>query len=309
MASYTLKLENDRLMEVSEFVEFCHANQGRSVTVRVNNEGHCLDFCGVYRILDLFEFESVEILTCNAVESHPRYTILNQGWHNWLARIGDFDFEFDRSWSGSKRFGIVYGRPSAPRLGIALHLLQHHRDQTTLITQFNFSSEDARRLVDISRLFEWDPEKILHVDTLTMDPRYRYEKGRYEQANNLSHAYREFLIDIVSEPTCHGRAFYPTEKIVRAMLCRRPFIVMASQNYLAYLRQIGFQTFNELWDEDYDGVDSNLRYRKILELIDCLGTMTDLEITNMYKKMHAILQHNFNVLTDQTYRRTVTVIT
>jgi len=37
--------------------------------------------------------------------------------------------------------------------------------------------------------------------------------------------------------------------------------------------------------------------------------LSDAEIANMYMKMQDVLQHNFNMLVDQTYLRTVTAIT
>jgi hypothetical protein len=51
-------------------------------------------------------------------------------------------------------------------------------------------------------------------------------------------------------------------------MCHRPFIVMGSKNFLIYLRQMGFKTFYEFWNEDYDGYEGKEKYLQILKLID-----------------------------------------
>lgn len=312
MASYTLKLENDRLMEISEFVEFCQTNQGQSITIQVNNEGHCLDFCGVYRILDLFEFESVKILTCNAIESHFKYRIENKNWFLWLQHHYDLDSKKDYPWNYKKIFGCFFQRPSAPRLGIAAHLCAYHKKRSLIVSKFSFQHEDLRKQFDLERLFTWHPRSLENLllfqkdlDSATQDPvdhvPFTATPDWVNTAMNLSDHYKDIMIDVVSEPSCSGRAFYPTEKIARAMLCRRPFIVMANRNYLAYLRQIGFKTFNDFWNEDYDGVDQNLRYLKISDLIDDISNLGHDTLEKMYHDMAPMLEHNYNVLIDKSF--------
>jgi hypothetical protein len=293
---FELSLENDRWLNPLEFMEFCVSHQHQAITVKVINEGHCLRHCGVYQVLDLFEFDSVTIDTYNSLEISDRYRVVNRDWPLWLINTENFDYDFDYTWNQSRLFGCVYGRPSAPRLGIAGHLARHHDDKSFLRVKFTTDHEDDRKLFDITRLFSWDPAAVENIKLL-LEQRYQaqdhYRRGHYDQSNTLSHHYVNFLIDIVAEPVCQGTSFYPTEKLSRAMLCRRPFIAMASKNYLTYLRQMGFQTFNDYWDEYYDGFDSNLRYERILCLIDHLASMTKQDWIDMYQSMQRVLDHNF----------------
>jgi len=299
-----LKLENDLLLETSEFVKFCVAHQQQHIVLRVNNEAHCLTYCGVYDILDQFDFASVTIITANALEQHPQYKIEKKVWTHWLQNIKTFDFNYDYAWNEQKLFGCFYGRPSAPRLGIATHLAQHHSSRSLIRTKFDFEREESRKLFDLQRLFAWQPEIINHLHLLNnqqyIGDQY-YDRGHYDQANTLSHMYKHFLIDIVAEPVCEGQSFYPTEKVVRAMLCKRPFIVMASQNYLEYLRQMGFHTFFEFWNEEYDAYDAKNRYMKILDLIDHLAKKTHAEMVDLYYAMTFQLEHNYKLIVSQSY--------
>jgi len=304
---YELKLENDTLLQIPEFVKFCVDHQHKNIIVQVNNEGHCLRHCKVYDILDMFQFSSVELQTWNILENHNVYNINTNNWNWWLKNFKKFDFKFDYSWTGKKLFGCFYGRPSAPRLGIAAHLVKYHSENSIIKTKFDFSTEDSRKLFDLQKLFSWNPNAIEYVNKFqkTKYSSEDYIRGQWKTDNPLSYLYKDLLIDIISEPTCHGITFYPTEKIVRAMLCKRPFIAMCSKNYLIYLRQMGFKTFYEFWSEDYDGYSGKEKYFHILELIDRVAKMPHNDLIVMYKEMQKILEHNRNLIITQTYKKTV----
>jgi len=300
---YEVALENDTLLKIPEFVNFCVKNAHNDIELDIINEGHCLQFCGVYDILEMFSFKSVTINTWNILESHPQYIINTSMWDCWLTRLKNFDFNYDYTWDKTKLFGCFYGRPSAPRLGIAGHLSKYHADKSIIKTKFDFSTEDTRKLFDLQRLFSWDSSAIDVVNEFqnTQYSTETYVKGHWSTNNPLSYLYKHFLIDLISEPTCQGNAFYPTEKVVRAMLCSRPFIAMCSKNYLIYLRQMGFKTFYDYWDEDYDGYNGKEKYFRILKLIDHIASLSFNELSEMYNDMQGILEHNQKLITTQTY--------
>jgi hypothetical protein len=308
IACYELKLENDRLYKISEFVEFCVRNQGQDIQLIVNNEGHCLRNSKVYDILDLFKFKSVDIITCNILEEHNSYNIQNSNWDYWLTNIEDFDYSYDYNWNYRHIFGVVYGRPSAARLGIAGHLVKYHDDLSTIQTKFDFLYADSRSLFDLHRLYMWDVNALEYVKILNNNKYFsseEYIKGKYFQKNKLSHLYKNFLIDIIVEPVNEGISFYPTEKLTRAILCKRPFIVMASNNYLDYLHQMGFYSFNEFWDEDYDGYSAADRYLKILDLIDKISSWPQSKLIDLYYSMTYQLDHNYNLIVNKLYNASI----
>ena len=83
---------------------------------------------------------------------------------------------------------------------------------------------------------------------------------------------------------------------------------MGSKNYLAYLRQMGFRTFTDFWDESYDGYEGKDRYFKILKLIDTLATKSLQELEYMYLSMQFTLDHNYQLLMEQSYKKHVNEI-
>jgi hypothetical protein len=92
------------------------------------------------------------------------------------------------------------------------------------------------------------------------------------------------------------------------MLLKKPMIVMGSQDFLGYLRQMGFKTFNDFWDEDYDGYAEHNRYQKILDLTDQIAQYSKDVLEDMYRKMQPVLDHNYNLLMSRSYNTAITKI-
>ena len=80
---------------------------------------------------------------------------------------------------------------------------------------------------------------------------------------------------------------------------------MGSKNYLDYLHQMGFRTFSDFWSEEYDGYEGQERYIRILKLIDQLAQIPINKLEQMYWDMQYTLDHNYNLLLTQTYKREI----
>ena len=309
MIEYTLELENDVLLNLIPFIEFLRRNENSDIRIIVNQESHDLRSSGVYDILELFNFKSVTIVTSNAVEQHPRYSIINTNWSYWLTRTQLYDFNNDYEWNQRKIFGCFYGRASAPRLGIASYLVDKYDDLSLVKVQFNNESEDDRKKFELTKIFSWDSTRLKALANFLENKHkyqsdhaaYNYTDGEYNYASNLNLYYKDIFVDIISEAVVRGHTFYPTEKFARAVLCKKSFIVMSSMYYLRYLTQLGFKTFNQFWNEDYDDLSGKDRYFKILQLIDHISGKSMSELMQMKKDMDKIVEHNYNLLVDQKF--------
>lgn len=83
---------------------------------------------------------------------------------------------------------------------------------------------------------------------------------------------------------------------------------MGSKCFLIHLRQMGFRTFHDFWDEDYDGHYPHDRYAKILKLIDELSKKSIEELQDMYTNMKPILDHNYNLLIEKKFTKEITYV-
>lgn len=77
--------------------------------------------------------------------------------------------------------------------------------------------------------------------------------------------YKRTCYSIVCETISTGNGFFFSEKMMKPMFAKRPFVLFGPKGYLAQLRKLGFQTFNEYLDESYDDepVDTE-RYKKAM---------------------------------------------
>jgi hypothetical protein len=73
-----------------------------------------------------------------------------------------------------------------------------------------------------------------------------------------------------------------------------PFVLVSTAGSLEYLRRYGFQTFDQIWDEDYDHeTDDATRLIKIASLLKDLDDQSPRELEQMYRASIPVLQHNF----------------
>ena len=305
-ACYTLSLANDKIWELPALINFLVDNQGKEIKLTVNPEAHCLQASGVYDILEKFQFSKVTISTFNALETHPLYNIEYRALNGFLGQWDKYDLTSSGIWNKTKIFGAFYGRPTANRIGIASHLFFNYKDLSEIRLATSIDSLDNRALYELDKLFEYDPQSVFKFSKMINEfsfqgIEYTPMGHLFNYASSLHKVYENILVDVISEPNIKGNTFFPTEKVVRPILLKKPFIAMTSKNYLDYLHQMGFYTFNEFWDEDYDGFESNNRYLKILKLLDQLASKTLEELNQMYCSMKYQLDHNYDLLVNSGY--------
>jgi hypothetical protein len=102
--------------------------------------------------------------------------------------------------------------------------------------------------------------------------------------------YNQTAYTLVTETNGLNHFNFYTEKIVKPILARRLFVVIAGQYYLRNLRAMGFKTFDGIIDETYDSVeDSNTRWMLALEQVRLLCEKPQAEILAAVK---LIVEHN-----------------
>ena len=119
---------------------------------------------------------------------------------------------------------------------------------------------------------------------------YDNHKGVYRPAIDL---YKNCWLEVVPE-TCHLEHYFTTEKTIKPILTKTPFLVLSTPGYLSYLRDIGFQTFSGLIDESYDQINNiNDRTKRLVEILEHI---CDNGAESFYISSKEILDYNFNRL-------------
>jgi hypothetical protein len=111
--------------------------------------------------------------------------------------------------------------------------------------------------------------------------------------------YQSSLISVVTETNFEVSDIFNTEKIFKPMIHRHPFILVGPYKTLEKLRELGYKTFNEFWDEGYDNIeDPNERMLKIVELCKSINNWSDQEKKKFFYKSMIITTHNHKLITE-----------
>ena len=113
--------------------------------------------------------------------------------------------------------------------------------------------------------------------------------------------YQQCAYSVVTETNAQHNYVFFTEKIARAIVCERLFVVLSSYRYLHYLRQAGFQTFGDVINESYDlEVDDTRRWRMAFEQMQVLANMDQ---QTVLERIQPIVEHNRRVLLETDWHK------
>jgi len=146
-----------------------------------------------------------------------------------------------------ERAVIMYELYHMPKNTVLLSLMQNHGALK------NFSQDDIRDWLPFQEhknFLQWwqDPPVTSITDHAVSD---QYKKDKNTNADLVLH-YNRFSMEIVCETYCHGETFFPTEKTVRPISQGKPMLLFGPKYFLSRLRDLGFWTWQEIWDESYD---------------------------------------------------------
>lgn len=100
---------------------------------------------------------------------------------------------------------------------------------------------------------------------------------------------------IITETVFYEEKLHLTEKIFKPIALQRPFMLVGAVGNLQYLKDYGFQTFDQWIDESYDNeLDPDIRLEKIVHEIKKLCELSPNELQQMYNEMQEVLTFNHN---------------
>jgi hypothetical protein len=104
--------------------------------------------------------------------------------------------------------------------------------------------------------------------------------------------YNETFCSLVFETYDDQLYPYFTEKIWKAIAFGHPFILYSNPNSLKLLQELGFKTFNDFWDEDYDSMSGNYRLESIFHLTLEIASWPIERLNKIHNQLQFILDHN-----------------
>lgn len=275
-----------------------------ALVIRTNAEGLCLSSAKFYPVLDYLcdkfsiDKTKVTIITNNVEESHPVYKISAQGNH-WVTNCKPiFNYNLDAKSKDLKHVGCFLGKANWHRLILSSWLHANYLDKTMLTMHYDQSSERHRLDCDMTDINIMAPSELESVAQFIKHCPVTLEEGFLNYTigppthYNIIYQYKNIFADVVVETYVSGMSFFPTEKTLRPIIAKTPFIVMGPAGYLSNLKRMGFKTFDCWWNEDYDNYSDYSRLCQIKSVLDYIFSLTINQLQNLLNDMEEILEHN-----------------
>jgi len=213
-----------------------------------------------------------------------------------------------------KTFGIFIGRSNWARLGLASYMHTHYRDKISITFHYDPTNDFFNNNFGLEELVikNWNQTSdvfqfLSHLPI--KDPTHRSYPILWDRDGfDLDDQYRDVFCEIVCETYFTGRVFFFTEKLMRCILNRRPFIVQGPRYFLKNLKKLGFRTFEQWWDEGYSDDTSDAMFESIKQNIDWISSQSDNTLHTWYHEMQPVLEHNFRVLQNLTNNKIVNTV-
>lgn len=107
---------------------------------------------------------------------------------------------------------------------------------------------------------------------------------------------QESFCYLVTETCFWERKDHLTEKIFKPIISRMPFVLAGPAHNLRYLREYGFQTFSQWWDESYDGIEDPVQ--RLSAIGNTMAQICDHsleQLQDMLMEMIPVLEHNYQL--------------
>jgi hypothetical protein len=168
----------------------------------------------------------------------------------------------------------------------------------------NFSGWKSLELLDDwlpvdqhEQLFKWFRDtKFTSLDNRTVRDQFGDPANHGIHNRSMLEHYHKFSIELVCETYTLGNTFFPTEKTVRPIMGTKPWLIYGAPGYIQRLRQMGFQSFDALWDESYDQLEGAARWVAIQKIIRTLSHLNATSLNMLLEQAHQIALFNRQTL-------------
>ena len=105
---------------------------------------------------------------------------------------------------------------------------------------------------------------------------------------------QDSLLYVPTETVYFGRRTHITEKTFKAIALEMPFVLVAPAGSLEYLREYGFKTFGNVFDESYDNETNDIRrIESVAKLLKDLDNLTIKERQDIHRSCLPMVEHNY----------------
>jgi hypothetical protein len=217
-------------------------------------------------------------------------------------------------------FGLFLGRGTIPRNVILYQTQQQWADKFLISRLKSYTPEGTRvpepwNMRNLSgwksleslddwlpvdqheQLFKWFRDtEFISLDNRTVRDQFGDLANHGVHNRSMLEHYHKFSIELVCETYTLGNTFFPTEKTVRPTMGTKPWLIYGPIGHIQYLKQLGFKSFDSLWDERYDQLEGAARWAAIQKIICTLTQLNDTSLNILLEQAHQIALFNRQTL-------------
>ena len=167
-------------------------------------------------------------------------------------------------------------------------------ENTQNLISYGVETYDRHNTIDKNDIEEFVKLLPLSIDDIDLDTQNAQAVSNIGNTKFLLSMERAGIY-IVGETLYEEPGRFMTEKIVKALLAQKPFIVLSTPRFLEMLRDCGYKTFGSFIDESYDTLTDNVdRLQAVCTEIQRLNDMDQDSFDSMLSGMKKIAEYNFN---------------
>jgi hypothetical protein len=149
-----------------------------------------------------------------------------------------------------------------------------------------YANKSVRELFEENNLsFPYDLDLPLIIDNV------RNHANHSHRIDFWPEAMRSFC-HVITETVYDDHRLHLTEKTFKPIVMQQPFLLVGSRGALAYLREYGFKTFGDLWDESYDDLDEEHRVGAVADICRDITAWSDHRRNQAQHQVAAVVKHN-----------------
>jgi len=307
MLTFNLQIFEDQLLNSDDLLNFLTSTT-EEVELSTQGEGPSLHQCGLIKLLEEnnIDLSRIKVRTPNFYEQLPVERIYNRyKFSYWFRSVHQAvaRYKFEHIPGPHRRIGCFIGRKNLDRLAILYWISRRYKCFLSSLREDQIYYEqrpDLEQWVDNKYSFEsWIREfNIPSIDNYSVQDQYTTKDMFQENSDflrvqtNMLNYYNQFDVELVCETFVRGQTYFPTEKTTRPLAGGKPMLVYGPKNFLANLREQGFKTWSDIWDESYDEYEGIERWDRMKPIINQITAWGDWEWTPIIKQANQIAEYN-----------------
>jgi hypothetical protein len=230
-------------------------------------------------------------------ETHPNYNVIEAKYHSDFLNFNTPCTKIE--WNQNFIFGMFIGIARRERM-YSLWRYRQSMYKELGLTSFNQDFMDIDISADMAKVCHYADCKV--NDIISIRPYSDIDQIRkppiWLDLNTVGplweQAYEQIALEVVCESNSASDVFILSEKILRPMYYRRPFLVVGSKDYLKNLRKLGFRTFDDVIPNYYDQFEEFIRVDSVFQILESLIESNAIEL--ILDQCQSDIEHNYNLV-------------